>query len=114
MNIISGSAPAHEQVAGTIRNLIAKQLHVKLKRVTDGARFREDLRADWLDRLELMIAIEDQFAGLEIGDDDADRIVAVGDLIRFVEGHPSWYGAAHFGRAFECPRLASAECGHNL
>jgi hypothetical protein len=39
----SGSTPAHEQVAAAIRNLIATQLHIKLKRVTDGARFVDDL-----------------------------------------------------------------------
>jgi hypothetical protein len=44
-----------------------------------------------------MIAIEDQFAGLEIGDDDADRMVAVGDLIRFVEAHPSYQVAIRQG-----------------
>jgi acyl carrier protein len=89
MNVVNGSGPGHEQIAATIRGLIAKQLHVKLKQVTDGARLVEDLHADWLDRLELMMAIEDQFAGLQIGDDDADRMVAVCDLIRFVAAHPS-------------------------
>jgi acyl carrier protein len=89
MNVVSGSGPGREKIAATVRGLIAKQLHVKPSRVTDGARLIEDLHADWLDRLELMMAIEDQFAGLQIGDDEADRMVAVGDLIRFVAAHPS-------------------------
>src|SRR2546425_13254072 len=54
-------------------------------RVTDEAHFTDDLGADWLDRLDLMIAVEDQFAGVEITDDDVDRIELVGDLIRHIE-----------------------------
>jgi acyl carrier protein len=45
----------------------------------------DDLGADWLDRLELMIVIEDQFAGVEITDEDVDQIEVVGDLIRHIE-----------------------------
>ena len=52
---------------------------------TDEAHFTDDLGADWLDRLDLMIALEDQFPGLEITDDIIDRIELVGDLIRHIE-----------------------------
>jgi acyl carrier protein len=68
-----------------IRTLIAEHLDVDIERVADGAHFIDDLGADWLDRLELMITIEDRFGGLEITDDDADQIKVVGDLIRYVE-----------------------------
>ena len=68
-----------------IRALVAKHLEVDVSRVTDEAHFIDDLGADWLDRLELMIIIEDRFGGLEITDDDADQIRVVGDLIRYVE-----------------------------
>jgi acyl carrier protein len=68
-----------------IRALIAEQLHVDITRVTEDASFSEDLGANWLDRLELMIRIEDQFADVEITDDDADRIEVVGDLIRYID-----------------------------
>ena len=47
-----------------VRTLIANQLGVDVKRVTDEAHFADDLGADWLDRLELMIAIEDRFANV--------------------------------------------------
>jgi len=43
------------------------------------------LGVSWLDRLELMIRIEDQFAEVEITDDDADQIEAVGDLVRYID-----------------------------
>ena len=61
-------------VATEVRNLIADRLGVAADRVSDDAHFADDLGADWLDRLELMIAIEDQFSGVEIADEM--RIVA--------------------------------------
>jgi acyl carrier protein len=68
-----------------VRALIANQLGVDVKRVTDEAHFTDDLGADWLDRLELMIVIEDRFANLVITDEDVDQIEVVGDLIRHIE-----------------------------
>ena len=68
-----------------VRTLIAEQLGVDVKRVTDEAHFTDDLGADWLDRLELMIVIEDRFADVVITDEDADQIEVVGDLIRHIE-----------------------------
>jgi acyl carrier protein len=60
-------------------------LGVDIKLGTDEAHFTEDLGADWLDRLELTMLLEDQFTGLEISDDDVDQIEVVGDLIRHLE-----------------------------
>jgi acyl carrier protein len=70
---------------GAVRALIAEHLGVDIARVTDEAHLSDDLGADWLDRLELMIAIEDQFTDVEITDDDADQLNVVGDLIRHIE-----------------------------
>ncbi len=81
---ISGPPRASDSV---VRALIARHLDVDIGRVTDDASFIDDLGADWLDRLELMIVIEDHFPGLEIPEEDADRIQVVGDLIRYIE---SW------------------------
>jgi acyl carrier protein len=53
--------------------------------VTDEAHFTDDLGADWLDRLELMIVIEDRFADVVITDEDVDQLEVVGDLIRHIE-----------------------------
>src|SRR5258707_12323457 len=58
---------------------------VSLGRVTDEMDSTQDLGADWLDRLAPMMAVKEQFAGLEITDDDVDRIQVVGDLIRHIE-----------------------------
>jgi acyl carrier protein len=68
-----------------VRTLIANQLGVDIKRVTDEAHFTDDLGADWLDRLELMIVIEDRFADVVITDEDIDQLEVVGDLIRHIE-----------------------------
>ena len=68
-----------------IRTLIANHLGVDVNRVTDEAHFADDLGADWLDRLELMIVIEDQFADVEMTDDAVHQIDVVGDLIRHIE-----------------------------
>ena len=72
-------------VANDVRALIANHLGVSVSRVTDEAHFTTDLGADWLDRLDLMMAVEDRFTGVEITDNDVDRIELVVDLIRHVE-----------------------------
>jgi acyl carrier protein len=70
--------------ANDVRTLIANQLGIDVKRVTDEAHFTDDLGADWLDRLELMIVIEDRFADVVITE-DVDQLEVVGDLIRHIE-----------------------------
>src|SRR5260370_30729372 len=70
---------------GKMRALIADHLDADIRRVTDDAHFSNDLGANWLDRLELMILIEDQFAGVEITDAAADQIEVVGDLIHYID-----------------------------
>ena len=68
-----------------VRTLIANQLGVDIKRVTDEAHFTDDLGADWLHRLELMIVIEDRFADVVITDEDVDQLEVVGDLIHHIQ-----------------------------
>jgi acyl carrier protein len=67
-----------------VRALIAKNLDIDISRVTDDAHFIRDLGADWLDRLELIILVE-EISGVEIADDEADLIEFVGDLIRYID-----------------------------
>jgi acyl carrier protein len=84
---IESNATARKGVLGTkdVRTLIAHQLGVDVKRITDEAHFADDLGADWLDRLELIIEIEAQFPTVEFTDDDVDQIDVVGDLIRHLK-----------------------------
>jgi acyl carrier protein len=69
-----------------VREIIAEHFHIDPNQITDEARFRDDLGADWLDRLEVIIAIEDQIDGFELSSVVADRIDTVGDLMRAIEG----------------------------
>ena len=55
-----------------------------IRRVTDAAHFVDDLRADWLDHLELLILIEEHFPGMQITEQDAEQLQTVGDLIRYI------------------------------
>jgi len=84
---IESKATARKEVlaAKDVRALIAHQLGVDVKRVTDEAHFTDDFGADWLDRLDLMIEIEAQFPTVEFTDDDMDQIDVVGDLIRHLK-----------------------------
>ncbi len=94
-----------------VRTLIANHLGVSVCRVTDDAHLTDDLGAVWLDRLDLMIAVEDQFAGVKITDDDVDQIEVVGDLIRHIETLDSdrrRRGAAPVARNLFGSRLAGA------
>ena len=65
-----------------LRTLIAEYVGIEAELVTDEAHFGDDLGLDWLDQLELMVLIEDQFASVEISE---IKIEVVGDLIRHIE-----------------------------
>jgi acyl carrier protein len=68
-----------------LREVIAGHFGIDPERLTDESRLRDDLGADWLDHLELMITIEDQVPGFEVADVVLDQIDTVGDLIRVFE-----------------------------
>lgn len=69
-----------------VRDIIADQLDVKLDALHDGARFREDLGADSLGAVELILAMEQTFS-VEISDDESEQIKTVGDMIAFIQRH---------------------------
>ena len=75
-----------EAVADRVRAIIAEQLGVKLEEVTDAASFIEDLGADSLDTVELVMALEEAFK-IEISDEDAEKIGTVGEAIKYIESH---------------------------
>ena len=80
-----------------VRTLIAKHLDVDIRRVTDDADLSHDLGADWLDRIELIILVE-EITGVEIADHAANRIEVVGDLILYVDERRSVTRSALRGR----------------
>ncbi len=73
-----------EAVHDRVRAIIAEQLGVKLEEVTDAASFVEDLGADSLDTVELVMALEEEF-GIEIPDEDAEKMATVGDAIKYID-----------------------------
>jgi acyl carrier protein len=69
-----------------VKEIIAKELEVDVKQLEPGAKFIEDLGADSLDIVELVMALEEEF-GLEIPDEDADKLKTVGDAMNYLQQH---------------------------
>jgi acyl carrier protein len=69
-----------------VREIVARELSVDLDQVTPDASFMDDLGADSLDTVELVMAFEDAF-GVEIADEDAEKIRTVRDAIEYVTKH---------------------------
>ncbi|MBL7158247.1 MAG: acyl carrier protein [Candidatus Omnitrophica bacterium] len=70
--------------AEKIKSVIAEQLGVKPEEVTETAKFVEDLGADSLDTVELVMALEEEY-GVEIPDEDAEKLTTVGEAIKYIE-----------------------------
>jgi len=73
------------EIADRVREIIAEQLLVDHEEVTDEASFVNDLGADSLDTVELIMEFEDEF-GIEIPDESAEGIATVGEAIAYIEG----------------------------
>ena len=71
-------------VAEKVKSIRAEQLGVKMEEVTPEASFIDDLGADSLDTVELVMALEEEF-GIEIPDEDAEKIATVGDAVKYIE-----------------------------
>ena len=71
-------------IAARVKKIVVEHLGVEPEKVIDTANFIDDLGADSLDTVELVMAFEEEF-GVEIPDDAAEGIVTVGDAVRFVE-----------------------------
>jgi acyl carrier protein len=69
-----------------VKKIVVDLLGVDEGKVTPEARFREDLEADSLDLVELIMAFEDKF-GAEISDEAAQKITTVGEAVAYIDGH---------------------------
>ena len=69
-----------------VKEIIAKELEVDMKQLQPEAKFIEDLGADSLDTVELVMALEEEF-GLDIPDEDADKLKTVGDAMNYLQQH---------------------------
>ena len=75
-----------DEIYANVKAIIIDLLGVSEEKITMEARFREDLEADSLDLVELIMAFEDKFGG-EISDDDAQKITTVGEAVTYLESH---------------------------
>ncbi|HWZ18391.1 MAG TPA: acyl carrier protein [Ktedonobacteraceae bacterium] len=73
-------------VSERLRNIIVEQLGVEESEVVPGASFTEDLNADSLDLVELIMSLEEEFK-LQISDEDAEKITTVGEAEEYIEEH---------------------------
>ena len=74
-----------KEVSNKVKRMVADHLGADESKVTDEASFIDDLGADSLDTVELVMAFEEEF-GSEISDSEAEKILTVGDAIKFIEG----------------------------
>ena len=71
-------------VSPKVKKIVADHLGVEEEKVTNEASFIDDLGADSLDTVELVMAFEEEF-GAEISDNEAEKILTVGDAVKFIE-----------------------------
>jgi len=71
-------------VSERVKEIIAEQLGVNIEQVVPEAKFVEDLGADSLDTVELVMALEEEF-GAEIPDEEAEKLTTVGEAVAYIE-----------------------------
>ena len=74
-----------EDISSKVKKIVADHLGIEEGKVQDDSSFIDDLGADSLDTVELVMAFEEEF-GAEISDSQAEKILTVGDAIKFIEG----------------------------
>ena len=73
-----------DEVASKVKKIVSDHLGIEENKVTEESSFIDDLGADSLDTVELVMAFEEEF-GSEISDSEAEKILTVGDAIKFIE-----------------------------
>jgi acyl carrier protein len=76
---------SEKSIEEKVKDIIVEQLGVNPEQVTPGASFIEDLGADSLDTVELVMAFEEEF-NIEVPDEDAEKLQKVGDVVSYIEG----------------------------
>ncbi len=69
-----------------VKEVVVEQLNVDKNEITEDSKFAEDLGADSLDVVELVMALEEKF-DIEIPDDQAEHITTIGDAVRYIEAN---------------------------
>ncbi len=73
-----------DSIEQKVKDIIVDQLSVNEEQVTPEAKFIEDLGADSLDTVELVMAFEEEF-GIEVPDEEAEKLQTVGDVVKYIE-----------------------------
>ena len=79
---------SEKSIEQKVKDIIVEQLSVNAEQVTPEAKFIEDLGADSLDIVELVMAFEEEF-GVEVPDSDAEKLLTVGDVVKYIEAKQS-------------------------
>jgi len=72
------------EIAEKVKSIVAEQLGVKIEEIKPESKFIDDLGADSLDTVELVMALEEEF-GAEIPDEDAEKLTTVGEAVGYIE-----------------------------
>jgi acyl carrier protein len=75
-----------EEIFQKLKTIIVEQLGVKESEISMGASFADDLGADSLDIVEMIMAVEEEFA-IQVSDDEAESLEKVQDVVKFIEEH---------------------------
>ena len=81
-------AASREEVFERVKDVLTEQLGIEEGDITEEASFQEDLDADSLDLVELIMSLEEQFK-LQISDEDAEKITTVGEAVEYIQEHTS-------------------------
>ncbi len=82
--LLKGEVPVVSAVFDRLQAIVAEQLGVETEKITPDAEFIQDLNADSLDMVELVMSLEEEF-GVEISDEEVEKIIKVSDAVEYIE-----------------------------